>query len=143
MTLATTTTFGKFLISLGNGAVPELFSAPCGLNARGFKRTAATQTTNVPDCDDPDAPSWLESDVTSLAWSLTGSGVTASEDFDTWDAWFTSALSKNVEITLNSTLGIKTWTGEAKLTGLNMTGTRGTRNLFDVTIEGDGILIRT
>jgi hypothetical protein len=139
MTLATTTTFGKFLIKLGNGASPEVFSAPCGLNARGFDRKAATNTTNVPDCDDPDAPSWLESDVTSLSWSLTGSGVAASEDFDTWDAWFTSALSKNVQITLDT----KVWTGAAKLTGLKLTGTRGSRNTFDVTIEGDGILTRS
>jgi hypothetical protein len=138
MTLASTTTFGKFLIKLGDGASPENFAAPCGLNSRGFKRTAATNTTNVPDCDDPDAPSWLESDVTSLAWSLTGSGVAASEDFDVWDGWFTSALSKNLQITL----GTKTWTGAAKLTGLNLTGTRGSRNTFDVTIEGDGILVR-
>lgn len=143
MTLATTTTFGKFLIQLGNSASPEVFAAPCGLNSRGFKRTAATNTTNVPDCDDPDAPSWLESDVTSLSWSLTGSGVAAFEDFDTWDTWFTSALSKNVKITLSDGTTTKTWTGAAKLTGLTVTGTRGTRNTFDATIEGDGILTRS
>jgi hypothetical protein len=46
---------------------PEVFASPCGLNSRSFNRTAATNETNVPDCDDPDAASWLERDVVSLS----------------------------------------------------------------------------
>ncbi|MGY3527697.1 phage tail tube protein [Bradyrhizobium sp. USDA 4452] len=142
MAQAQTTTFGKFLIELGDGATPtELFKAPCGMNSRGFKRTAATNTTNVPDCDDPDAPSWLETDVVSLAWSLSGSGVAASEDFATWETWFHSGVSKNIRITRDKGLATeKKWTGAAKLTDLEYTGQRGNRNTFTVAIAGDGIL---
>lgn len=142
MTQAKTTTFGKFLIELGDGVTPtEAFSAPCGMNTRGFKRTAATNTTNVPDCDDPDAPSYLETDVVSLAWSLSGAGVAASEDFGVWEAWWESGLSKNVRITRDKGLPTeKKYIGPAKLTDLEYTGQRGNRNTFTVAIAGDGKL---
>ncbi len=95
MTQATTLKFSQFLIQLGNGAVPEVFAAPCGLNSRGFSRTAATNDTNVPDCDNPDAPSWLDRDVVSLAAALSGSGVVADEDYDVWNTWWESGWSCN------------------------------------------------
>lgn len=138
MTQASTLKFSLFLIELGDGANPEVFSAPCGLNSRGFDRTAATSDTNVPDCDDPDAPSWLERDVVSLSASLTGSGVVADEDFDTWDAWFTAATSKNTKLTLGS----RTWIGPMKLSSLKVSGQRGQRATIDVTLDSDGELIR-
>ncbi len=139
MTQASTLKFSQFLIQLGNGATPEVFSAPCGLNSRGFARTAATSDTNVPDCDDPDAPSWLDRDVVSLSASLSGSGVVADEDFDTWDTWYQGATSKNVKVTLGS----RTWTFAAKLTKLNVTGNRGKRVEFDASIDSDGIVTRS
>jgi predicted secreted protein len=139
MTQASTLKFSQFLIQLGNGASPEVFAAPCGLNSRGFSRTAATNDTNVPDCDDPDQPSWLERDVVSLSGSLSGSGVVADEDFDTWDTWFNAGSSVNVKITL----GARIWLGPCKLTKLNVTGTRGKRVEFDVTVESDGELVRS
>lgn len=136
MTQASTLKFSQFLIKLGNGAVPEAFSAPCGLNSRGFNRTAATNDTNVPDCDDPDAASWLQRDVVSLSGALSGAGVVADEDYDVWEAWFNSASSKNVQITL----GARTWLGACKLTKLNLTGNRGNRVTFDASIDTDGIM---
>jgi len=136
MTQASTLKFSQFLIQLGNGAVPEVFIAPCGLNSRGFSRTAATNDTNVPDCDNPDAPSWLERDVVSLSGALSGSGVVANEDFDVWEAWFDSAVSKNVKITL----GTRVWIGLCLLTKLDVTGSRGKRVEFSATIDTDGKL---
>jgi predicted secreted protein len=138
MALAQTIKFSQFLIQLGDGAAPENFASPCGLNSRGFTRTAATSDTNVPDCDDPDAPSWLERDVTSLSASLTGAGVVADEDFDTWDAWFTAATSKNVKITL----GTRVWLGPMKLTSLKVSGQRGQRTTLDISLDSDGELFR-
>lgn len=139
MTQATTLKFGQFLIKLGNGAVPEVFSAPCGLNSRGFSRTAATNDTNVPDCDDPDAPSWLDRDVVSLSGSLSGAGVVADEDFDTWDTWFMSGVSKNIQVIAGS----RTWSGAAILAKLDITGARGKRTEFNASIDTDGVLIRS
>ncbi|MFK4622569.1 phage tail tube protein [Bradyrhizobium diazoefficiens] len=134
MTQASTLKFSQFLIKLGNGAAPEVFSAPCGLNSRGFSRTAATNDTNVPDCDNPDAPSWLERDVVSLSGQMTGSGVVADEDFDIWNSWFESGVSKTVHVTL----GTRTWQGKAILSKLDITAQRGQRVTFSATLDSDG-----
>lgn len=138
MAQATTLRFSQFLIKLGDGGSPQVFEAPCGLNSRGFNRTAATNETNVPDCDDPDAPSWLERDVVSLSGEMTGAGVVADEDFDVWDTWFESGLSKTIQVTL----GTRTWQGPAKLSALNVTGERGQRATFTATIVSDGEIAR-
>jgi predicted secreted protein len=134
MAKAQTLRFSQFLVKIGNGANPEVFAAPCGLNSRSFNRTAATNDTNVPDCDDPDAPSWLERDIVSLSSQISGAGVVADEDFDTWNDWFESGDTKNVEITLGS----RVWKGPYKLTKLNVTGQRGNRCTFDATLDSDG-----
>jgi predicted secreted protein len=138
MTQATTLKFGQFLVKLGNGASPEVFAAPCGLNTRSFNLTAAANETNVPDCDNPDAASWLERDITSLSRSITGAGIVADEDFDTWNDWAESGDSKNVQITL----GTRTWQGPFKCTRLNVTGDRGSRVKFDVTLDSDGEIVK-
>ena len=126
--------FSQFLVQLGNGANPEVFDSPCGLNSRSFNRTAATNDTNVPDCDDPDAPSWLERDIVSLSSSISGAGVVADEDFDHWNTWFEGGSSNNIRITL----GKRVWIGPYKFTKSNVTGQRGSRTTFDVTLDSDG-----
>lgn len=140
MAQAQTLRFGQFLIEIGNGGSPEVFDdgAPCGLTSRGFERTAATSDTNVPDCEDPDAPSWLERDVVSLSGSLSGAGVVADEDFDVWDSWFEGAVTKNVRITL----GTRRWIGPMKLTSLNVTGEKGKRVEFNAKMDSDGEIVR-
>lgn len=137
MANAQTLRFGQFLIQLGNGATPEVFAEPCGLTSRGFERSAATNDTNVPDCDDVDAPSWLERDVVSLSGKLSGNGVVANEDFDTWETWFSSAATKNVKITL----GARNWIGPMKLTTLNVTGEKGKRVEMAVEMDSDGEIV--
>jgi predicted secreted protein len=137
MAQAQTLRFGQFLIEIGDGAQPEVFTAPCGFTSRGFERTAATNDTNVPDCDDPDAASWLQRDVVSLSGSLSGSGVVADEDFDTWDTWLGDA-SRNVRITL----GTRRWIGPMHLTSLSITGEKGKRVDFSAKLESDGEIVR-
>lgn len=134
MTQATTLRFSQFLVQLGNGASPEVFASPCGLNSRSFNRSAATNDTNVPDCDDADAASWLERDIVSLSAAISGAGVVADEDFDVWNTWFESGASKNCKITL----GTRVWIGPYKLTKLNVTGNRGSRTTFDASLDSDG-----
>jgi hypothetical protein len=123
---ANTLRFGSFLIKLGNGANPEVFTAPCGLNSRGFNNTAATNETNVPDCDDPDAPSDLQVDIVSRTTELSGAGVVADEDFDTWWTWWKAGTSKNVQITL----GTRVWLGAFKCASLNVTGEKGRASIL-------------
>jgi len=138
MAKATTVRYGQFLIQVGDGASPEVFADPCGLTSKGFNRTAEMNDTNVPDCDNPDAPSWLERDVVSMSGEMTGSGVLATESVDTWDEWFESGASRNVRVKA----GTREWRGLAKLSAFNITAERGQRVNIEVTIVSDGPILR-
>ncbi|MGM4906256.1 phage tail tube protein [Tardiphaga sp. 866_E4_N2_1] len=139
MARADTVRFSEFLIKLGDGASPEVFAQPCGATSRGFKRTAALSETNVPDCADEDAPSWLERDVTSNSASCDFSGVVDKDDFTDWDDYFESGETKNVQITL----GTLVWLGPFKISDLEITGQRGQRVTFTATLQSDGQVSRT
>jgi hypothetical protein len=97
----TTINFGQVLVLLGNGATPEVFSAPCGFTDKAVKNTAASSAAIIPDCDNPEAAPWSVEGITSLSLEVTGSGILALEDDPTWQAWFDSGASKNVRIVKN------------------------------------------
>ena len=46
--------FGDEAILFGDGAVPEVFSEPCGITGRSRNFSINTQSDDLPDCDDPD-----------------------------------------------------------------------------------------
>lgn len=144
MTVASTLRYSQFLVKIANDSSPQSFVAPCGLNSRGFQRTANMAETNVPPCPpDEDDPSWIERDTISLSWELSGSGVVddagGDGDFDIWDNWWMDQTTKSVQITCGS----RQWTGPAKCQNLNVTGERGQRVSMEVTIVSDGVLTRT
>lgn len=137
MAQATTIKFSDFLILIGDGASPEQFADPCGLTSKGFQRTANMNDTNIPDCDDPDAPTWLGRDVVSYQATLSGSGVVATESLANWEAWWDSGASKNCRVEL----GDQAWAGSFRLAEFNITGERGARVNMDVSIVSDGAVI--
>ena len=139
MAKPTTFRFGELLIEVGDGASPEVFTAPCGLTSKGFNGTADTSDTSVPDCDDPDAPAWKERAVTALSRDISGDGVLASEYKVTWDTWFSSGLTKNVRITIGGLV----WTGAYLLSGFNITGALGEKLKVSVSMQSDGEITRT
>ena len=127
----------KLLILVGDGNSPEVFAQPCGLTTTGIDFKASTNTTLIPDCDDPEAPAWEAKDVNGLSATVTGTGVMAVESFDLWNDWFQSAESKNLQIKLdNASLGY--WAGEFILSDLKYSGTRGEKVTIDVTIDNTG-----
>lgn len=134
MAKATTYRYGEFLILVGDGGSPENFLAPCGATSQGFNRTANMNDTNVPDCADPDLPSWLERDVVSNSAEFPFSGVVAAESINMWDNWYESGDSKNTRIEL----GANVWQGAAKLANFNITGERGGRVSFTASVVSDG-----
>lgn len=127
----------KLWIMVGDGATPEVFTQPCGLTTRGIAFTAQTNSTNIPDCDDPELPSWEAKDIVSIAAQVTGNGVLAKEAFDTWNNWFQLAEAKNCQITLDDPdLGY--WSGSFVLTNFRVTGQRGQKVLVDITMDNNG-----
>ncbi len=126
--------FGQFIIAVGDGQSPETFAAPCGLTSKGFNLSANTNEVNVPDCDDPDAPAWVERDVVSLQGEITGSGVMDEDYQATWYAWLESAATRNVRISA----GDYRYEGAFLLTAFNVTGNLGDKVQVEVTLQSSG-----
>jgi len=124
----------KLLILVGDGAAPDVFTAPCGLTTRGIAFTASTNSTLIPDCDDPEAPAWEAKDVNSLAAQVTGNGVMAVESFDVWNDWFLSATAANCQIKLDDP-ALGQWEGMFILTALRYGGQRGQKVTVDIAMD--------
>ena len=138
MALATTVPFKNFKVLLGNGATPEVFTAPCGLTSAGLTLSKDTNSTVVPDCADPDAAAWVERDVVSLSAAISGSGVLATESLATWEAAFisTSAINARIQVDVPTVGGY--WSGAFHLTRFDPAGTRGNRVSVTIAMESDG-----
>lgn len=139
-----TFTFGQFLIQVGDGASPgpETFSQPCGFTQKGFNQSANLQETAVPDCDDPDAPAYVERAVDTLSSEVSASGVLAGEAFETFQEWFDSAASRNCRIYIKGQTG-GYYAGKYILSGFNITNSRGQKHNVDITLSSDGQWIWT
>ncbi len=129
----------ELLIEIGDGQDPEVFSAPCGINTKNFNREAATNTFDVPDCDNPDDPAWLERVVQSFSSSISGGGQLHTQSSQIWDDFFTSGLPKNLKITVP---GVGVFIGEYILTGFDLSGNRGELVSVDVTLESNGPVVK-
>lgn len=147
MAQAITIAYSKFRILLGDGASPEVFTAPCGLNTRSLRRNKTTNEIDIPDCDDEDAPAWVGREVRSLDWSVTGEGVLAEQAVEAWEAFFDSTESRNVRIemvfpsTASGSPGTITKEGRAHLTSFEVTGNRGEKVTVSIELSGDGALV--
>lgn len=106
----------QLLVQIGDGATPEVFSTKCMINtSRGINWSSQVTQTPVVDCDNPEEPAWLDTDVDGLGCTITGAGRHNVGDEDFFDAWFISGDSKNVRFKINKTGG-SYWQGAFKLT---------------------------
>ena len=136
MTEATTISGGTFLVLLGDGASPEVFTAPCGLTTRGFNQTKAVNETIIPDCADPDAATWAHRDAASFSGSISGAGLLAMESIPAWQAFFSSNASKSVKIQCG---GAGHWTGKFHCTKFEVGGENKKRATVSIELQSDGI----
>lgn len=130
----------KLLLLLGNGADPEVFAAPCGLNARGINFSKETSDSTVPDCDDPEKPSWQERSVVSLSGTISGSGILALEALPTWREFFFSTDPKTVRVKLDAPLADNGgyWEGLFHCTSFNINGPNGEKIGVEIELQNDG-----
>lgn len=132
--------FSELQILIGDGGSPEEFAVVCGMTTKGVQRSAQTNSTVVPDCEDEDAPAWEEKAVNSLSVTISGSGVWAAENHGVFMDWFYSGQSKNIKVRhMRAAAGTPEYEeGPALLTALNNTVERGNKVQAEVTIEMDG-----
>lgn len=138
-----TLTFSNFKVWIADSASPGVFTAPCGFNQKALNLTAETSDTNVPDCDDPEAPAWTERGVTALSAEVTGQGVMAMGSLEAWREWFLAAESRMVRVEFDDTLanGGGYYQGLAIVTNLGHAvalGSDGNKAQLSVTLVSDG-----
>lgn len=128
MARATVSTFGQFIVSVGDGEDPEVFTKICGLRSKSFGVTNATQTTQIPDCDDEDAPAYEEAQIVSQTMPLSGSGLFAREMQALLLTWAEDGAVKNIRVypgQATVTGDVSYYAGPALLQELTITGERG------------------
>lgn len=145
MALPTTLKGSKVRVLVGNGATPEVFGAPCGLNERGITFTKNLNEISIPDCDDPDLVNWLGREADTLSASISGQGLLAQEAEPTWWAWFSSSLSRNVRLEFLNDANVRQffYTGKFHLSSFEVSATRGERVTVTIAAQSDGTITRT
>ncbi len=138
MAQAKVVNFSKFLVLVGDGASPEVFAAPCGLTSRGITFTAETNDTNIPDCADEDAPSWLGRDTVSLSGEISGSGVLDLDALEVWQEFIGERRNCRVKIDVPLAQNGGHWQGSFILTSFAVTGERGSKVSVEITLTSDG-----
>ncbi|MGI3128627.1 phage tail tube protein [Nitratireductor sp. PBL-C9] len=141
MAQAKTIRFAGQLLMLGDGATPtEVFAAPCGFTSLNLTVNIETNSTNVPDCLDPDLPAWLESDEVSKQMTVGGSGVIDRDAIQVWRAWLMDGGEKNVRWMTAGTAaeGGGHWEAPGILSTYEETGERGQRWQLNIGITLNG-----
>lgn len=133
-----TVKFGKFFVRLSDGASPPTFAAPCGFTSKSFSRSKTLGEVNVPDCDDPDAPAWVERDVQSMSATVSGEGVLAKAAVPTWEDALDSTTSIECEVELEYAANSDIYTGFFHIESFEITGDLGDRVKVSVTMQSDG-----
>lgn len=140
MARPTTLKGSKFLIQIESLDSPTVYVAPCALTSKSIDFSAETNDFNVPDCDDPDAPTYTERVIAALSAGVSGSGTLAMESLPTWSDWFDSGLERNIRVKLDALLADNGgyWQMSAVLTALNIGGNQGELATIEVTIQSNG-----
>lgn len=133
---------GKVSVKIGDGASPEVFSAPCGFTSRSITFSKALNDFQLPDCDDPDSVDWLGRDAVSLSMSVSGEGIMAADAVETWVEAWESVDSVSVKIEIVFPAATHTWTGLMHVESLEVGAPNGQRVTLNVSMQSDGKLTR-
>lgn len=131
----------KLLVKFGDGGSPENFVHYCSINAeREFALEANINESMAINCDDPDAPGWIDRDVESLSGQITGAGVMNTPDYRIIRNRWLQAESFNCQVVLNvdAADGGDVATGRFLISNLSITGNRGDKVQLSVTLQSDG-----
>lgn len=125
---------------------PSTWLKPCGLTQNSATFTKNMNEVDVPDCDDPDLPSWVAREVQSLDFSASGSGVLAAEAVQKWWDAFNATESIEARIYIGKPTDVTDgyfWQGMVHLSNFEVTGNRGERAQVSVNLVSDGEMVMT
>nr|DAE48850.1 MAG TPA: major tail protein [Caudoviricetes sp.] len=138
-----TARFGKFLVLLGDGATPEVFSMPCGFTSKSFSLSNNLTDVEIPDCDDPDAPFAVARDIQSYSATISGEGVLAAEAVPTWSAARQNMDGVNCRVEIEFSSGKLVYAGAFKFENFELGAESGGRVTINVTMQSDGEITET
>jgi hypothetical protein len=98
MAQPTTLKFGAGALYIESSTTPGTFNKICGFDKIEFGISKDKNDSNVPDCDNPDAPAWKARDVVAFSGEFSASGVLAKEAYPEIRAAVLSANSRNCRI---------------------------------------------
>lgn len=131
----------KLRVLQGDGAAPtEAFTAYCAINAKEVRFTTQTGEFYVPDCADPEAPTWRQIVKSGRAMTVTGSGTLAFEDLSRYQAAYNDdeALNYRVELDATNVAHGGHWAAKFAVTELSITGNDAELVQVSITLESDG-----
>ena len=128
---------------LGTGSPTITYAAPCGFTSKSLQLSKELSEVVIPDCDAPDAASWVGRDVASLSAAVNGEGVLAEEAVDTWLAAYNSTTPVPVKIVLTLKTETIEWVGVMHIANLTIEAEQGGRVNLNVEMQSDGELVQT
>jgi hypothetical protein len=112
-----------FVISVGDGADPEVFTPRASINKdRGLDFNSTVSAQMVANKTNPSAPAKTVRKVTATDWSLSGAGTLDVSELSAFAAWAASGVAKNVQVNAGSVTGALVYTGPVLLETLSVTG---------------------
>jgi hypothetical protein len=135
----------KLLVKKGDGAVPEQFKSFCSVTAKTIRFEGQENTFDIADCENPDAITWLVSEMASKRVLIDGSGTLNAPDFDEYFEWWDTGVSSNCQIVLDipAADGGRILAGAFKLPSFDLTGNRGEKVNVNLSIGSDGPVTKT
>lgn len=119
-----------------SGAI--VYAAPCGLTTKNLAISKNLQEVDIPDCDDPDAPSWIARDVQNLSITISGDGVAAAESVPDWNDAAMSTASVPMRTEIEFTTGTKVFEGDFIVDNLTFGAEQGGRVTLGFNAQSDG-----
>lgn len=119
-----------YRVLIGDGADPEVFAEPCGINERTFSPGLVTRDTPVWDCDDSTGGTENTPTVSGSNYTLAFSGLVSLTSVAYWRGWYFTAPNEARNVRYYEPDGY--YEGPAKLTAFENGATRDA----DATISG-------
>lgn len=134
------------LLTSAEGVVPKVFGAPCSINAeREFALEVNVNESVAIDCENPEAPQWVERTPDTLSATITGGGRMHTADYADWWDRTVSGVPQEVQVVTNVAAadGGDIVEGFFIITNLSKSGARGGDLEASITLQSTGPLTRT
>lgn len=144
MATPNTITFDKFLILIGDGATPEVFTPRCTVNlSRNFTITPNYTDQELPDCADDTLPSVIFKILNSITAEVGGSGIMEKADAKFLSEWLLSGQTRNVRVLVGDPSDGYQWDFPAKMGPFAPSVDRNGNATADISIMSSGSIVGT